>query len=451
VEKRAMLRLMIYPWGKRVMKHTFLKHVIWAALFAAGAAVAQDAAISGADFTHGKADAQLAAIGSKAVADGQTVVVTAPSYWQAKAAAKIRAGAHGKPVAIRFSNGFYENVLVRTEAAAPAETTKPEAKPAPKAVAKAEPKTEPKARPEPKVAPKARSEEPKVTKAEPKPAIETEPKLAPEPVAAPAARPIAVSAPAPKPADVSHAAAPTVAQPSAQSGSASVAPQVASNIVAVPQVSRQPAVVPIPTAAINATGAQPAMPEPQHSDPSVRQRMLASLNNGRAAMGSLTEADLQQGDQVYSDGGTLAVVRMEGLHRDLYWLQGPVDLQRVQYMPQAGGSYQVTGTIDPNAPATHRNSGGARVIVSDVPPTGSATRARLEKQYNNGQPITRSLTAARLQPEDRLLVDGSAIVVARREGNSMGRYWLTGSIDLGQTGIQKVDGNVYRVTGSSLH
>lgn len=48
-------------------------------------------------------------------------------------------------------------------------------------------------------------------------------------------------------------------------------------------------------------------------------------------------------------------------------------------------------------------------------------------------------------------MNGSTIVVARREGNSMARYWLTGSIDLGQTGIQKLDGNVYRVTGNSLH
>src|SRR5690349_12295926 len=188
-----MLRGELLP-GNTMRSHEFLKSALWAALFVAGGALAQEAAISGADFTGGKADAQLSAVGARAAASGKTVVITAPAYWQAKAAAKIRAGAHGKPVAIRFSNGFYENVLVRTEAAAPVEAAKPEAKPAPKAVAKAEPKTEPRARPEPKGAPKARSEEPKVTKAEPKPAIETEPKLAPEPVAAPAARPIAVSA-----------------------------------------------------------------------------------------------------------------------------------------------------------------------------------------------------------------------------------------------------------------
>ncbi|HEX6613523.1 MAG TPA: hypothetical protein VF022_06655, partial [Rhodanobacteraceae bacterium] len=189
-----------------------------------------------------------------------------------------------------------------------------------------------------------------------------------------------------------------------------------------------------------------------HSDVSVRQRMLASLNDARPAMGSLTEGQLQSGDQVYADGDTLAVVRLEGLHRSLYWLQGPVDFQRIQFMPQGSGHYQVTGPIDPKAPAVHRKANNARqVFAASVPASGSAARTRLEQQYNNGQPIIGSLTAVRLQPEDRLLVDGDAIVVARREGNSMARYWLNGSIDLGQTGIQKLDGNVYRVTGNSLH
>lgn len=423
------------------MKHTFLKHALWTALLVAGAAMAQDAAISGADFTGGKADAQLAAIGGKAAADGQTVVVTAPTYWQAKAAAKIRAGAHGKPVAIRFSNGFYENVLVRTEAAAPAEAAaKPEAKPVakpeakPRLAAKAEPKMQ--ARPETKMA-----------RAEPKPEINAEPKREQKSVAAP----VAMAAPAPQPAEPPHVA-PAPMQAPVQQAPANAAPQVAGDIVAVPQVSRQPAVVPIPTAAINPARVQPAGPEASHSDVSVRQRMLASLNDARPAMGSVTEGQLQSGDQVYADGETLAVVRLEGLHRSLYWLKGPVDFQRIQFMPEGGGHYQVTGPIDPKAPAVHRKAANARqAFAASVPVSGSAARTRMEQQYNNGQPILGSLTAARLQPEDRLLVDGDAIVVARREGNSMARYWLSGSIDLGQTGIQKLDVNVYRVTGNSLH
>lgn len=431
--------------GYEIMKYTFLKHALWAALFAAGAAMAQDAAISGSDFTHGKADAQLATIGGKAAANGQTVVVTAPTYWQGKVAAKIRAGAHGKAVAIRFSTGFYENVLVRTEAGAPAEAAvKPEPKPEPKVAAKAESKTE--AKPESRIA-----------KIEPKPEIKAGPK--PEiPAAAPETKPAVASAPAPKPAgEPPHVAAPVVMHAPVQQAPASAAPQpapeMASNIASIPQVSHQPAVVPIPTAAINGGGvASQALAARANDGAAVRQRMLASLNDGRPAMGALGESQLRPGDQVYADGDTRAVVRLEGLHRSLYWLQGPVDLQRVQFMPQGDGHYEVTGTIDPKAPAAHRVGADAhRVVKASVPVAGSAVRSRLEQQYNNGQPITGSLTVARLQPEDRLLVDGDTIIVARREGNSMARYWFSGSIDLGQTGIQKLDGDTYRVAGNSLH
>lgn len=431
------------------MKHTFLKHALWTALFVAGAALAQDAAISGAEFTHGNADAQLATIGSHAAADGKTVVVTAPAYWQKKVAAKIRAGAHGKPVAIRFSNGFYENVLVRTEAAAPAQAlakpvakpkAKPEARPEPEVAAKAAPKIEPKAHAIPAA---------KVAEVEPRPEAMAEAK----PSTAPASKPAVAAVPASKPAEPPHVAAPTPMQAPVQQPPASASPQVASNIVAVPQVSHQPVVVPIPTAAINTADVKPVVPAASlDSDASVRQRMLASLNDGRPAMGSLTEAQLRSGDQVYADGGTRAVVRLEGLHRDLYWLQGPVDLQRVQFMPQGSGHYEVIGLIDPKAPVVHRQGANAhQVVASVIPAPGSAARARLQQQYNNGQPITGSLAVARLQPEDRLLVDGTVVIVARREGNSMTRYWLSGSIDLGQSGIQKLDGNAYRVVGNSLH
>jgi hypothetical protein len=396
---------------------TLLKSGLWAALFAAGCALAQEAAINGTDFTGGKADAQLGAIGRQAAASGKTVVITAPAYWQAKAAAKIRAGAHGKPVTIRFSNGFYENVLVRIEApASKAEAAaKPQAKPEPRMAAQVEAK------------PKAQtSRRPETAEAEPKP--QSKPIA---PVRKPVAAPIASQAPGQKPV-----AAVPFSEP----------PQRA-NVVAVPQVAHQPAVVPIPTSAADATGLQSALPEQPGFI--ARQRLLAALNGGRPAAGELGEAQLQSGDQIYSDDDMLAVVRLEGLQRSLYWLVGPVDLRRVQYQPQGNGRYQVTGAIDTRISAVHRSDGQtARRVIARVPAGNDAMRAQLERQYNGGQPIVGSLLAAQLQPEDRLLVDGSIVLVARREGNLMARYWLDGSIDLGQTGVQKVAANLYQVTGS---
>lgn len=422
-------------------KHTLFKQALWTTLFVAGGALAQEAAISGADFTRGNADAQLSAIGRQAAALDKTVVVTAPTYWQGKVAAKIRAGAHGQPVTILFSEGFYENVLVRTEASAAPEV-KPEAaaakaaaKPESKPVVKTAMKPVPVRKPLTKAVPKPRPSE-TAADVEPIPQVSnksvTMPLMAPRVAAKPMSTPVQkMSAPPP----VAH-----------------VAPSQSTKIETVPQVSQRPEVVPIPTNAVNPTGIKSVLPTSQ-GNTGARQRMLTSLNDGRPATGSIGEAGLQSGDQVYSDGGTLAVVRLEGLHREFYWLEGPVDLQRVQFSPQDGGRYEVTGTIDPKSPAVHRGGAGAshHVVVAAVPSADSPTRARLQQQYNNGQSITAHLGTGQLQPEDRLVTDGNTILVVRREGNSMNRYWLNDSIDLGQSGLQKIDTNVYRVNGNNLH
>lgn len=404
------------------------KHALWLALLAAGGAPAQEAAISGADFTKGRADAQLSALGRQAATSGRTVVVTAPPYWQAKVAAKIRAGAHGKPVEIRFSNGFYENVVVRTEA-----------KIAPEPVAKAEP--QPAAQPEAKPA---------------KPQVKPQPKPAPVKLAGPApepraATPVQPAKSAAKPEVVQAQVAPVPKKTASPPPARGPAPKQNPQIGAAPPISHRPEVVPIPTAAVNPTGIKSVLPA-TGADSAAQQRLLASLNEGRPAAGVLGEAQLQPGDQIYSDDNTLAVVRLEGLRRQLYWLQGSVDLQLVQYSPLGDGRYQVSGTIDPKAPPAHRSrAGNHRVIAAAEPPAGSALRSRMERQYNDGHAITDHLDVNRLQPGDRLLGDGNAVVVVRREGNSMARYWLDGSIDLGQSGLQQTDGNVYRVIGNNLH
>ncbi|MBS0432019.1 MAG: hypothetical protein JSS21_06395, partial [Proteobacteria bacterium] len=131
----------------------------------------------------------------------------------------------------------------------------------------------------------------------------------------------------------------------------------------------------------------------------------------------------------------------------LYWPPGPADLQRLQSPPQPNGPHPPPGSIHPHAAPVRRSDAHLR-IVAHVPAVNDPSRARLERQYNNGQRITGSLLVRRLLPEDRLLVDGNTILVARREGNVMARYWLDGSIDLGQSSVLKIAANLYQVTGS---
>lgn len=214
----------------------------------------------------------------------------------------------------------------------------------------------------------------------------------------------------------------------------------------IPQVAQAPRAVPIPTLAADSVAA----PLPATRDQlASRQRLLESLNDGRVANGSLRESGLEAGDEVYRDGDTLAVVRLSGLSREFFWLEGPVDLQRVQFVPEPGGHYRVNASINPQAPVAHRISAAElhRVVNAEVPAAGSAERARLQRLCNNGKTIAATIRPGGLLPADRLLLGQKAVVMVRREGNDMARYWLKGRIDLGQGGLQKVDGNVYEVIG----
>src|SRR6478752_3546184 len=83
------------------------------ALLAAGAASAQEVAISGKDFLSGAGDAKIAELARQAAASGKTLLISAPPYWQDKAASKAHSAAAN--ASVRTSDAFFENVMVRVE------------------------------------------------------------------------------------------------------------------------------------------------------------------------------------------------------------------------------------------------------------------------------------------------------------------------------------------------
>ena len=87
------------------------KRVLFTGLLLSNAAFAQETVISGKDFLSGAGDAKLAEIARQAAAEGKSVQITAPKYWQDKAAAKVHAGA--ADARVQTSEGFLENVVVK--------------------------------------------------------------------------------------------------------------------------------------------------------------------------------------------------------------------------------------------------------------------------------------------------------------------------------------------------
>jgi len=379
------------------------------ALLAAGVACAQEVAISGKDFLSGAGDAKIAELARQAAASGKTLLISAPPYWQDKAASKAHAGAAN--ASVRMSDAFFENVMVRVEDSKASTKTveSPAPAPAPKAAA---PKPEP-ARPEPKPV-------------EPKPAP---PMAKPAPVETPAA---------PKPAPVEAAPPPPV--------KTEVAPAPVPAPVAAPPPVATP---PPPSAPAPAPAAKAQAP----ADPSIaiKQRMAQNLNAGQPAQGTLQVAELQKDDLLFVDGPVRAIVRRFGPRTQLFWLDGELNLERAELVPTGNDRYRISQPIRNVSNPSLRGStkGGALKFTFNVPAPKSPARIAIERQYNDGRDIVTNLTPVELRQGDLVYTGEGSAVVVRRTSVGVERHWLVGELDLHQSGLQ-TQGNAIRVLTDTI-
>ncbi len=269
-----------------------IRGLVLAVALAAGSVAAQQSAdIKGEDLTSGAADARLAGIGREAAASSQRVVVTAPQYWHGSIAAKLRAGG-GSRLNVVLRDGFYENVVIRVEAATPEPPPRAEAPPA-------------------------------------RPAAERTAAPAPTP---PPARPAPPPSPSPAPAEPTRTTAPEPAR--AETPAPAPAPPV-----------QPPA--PAPAAAPPAAEAAPLQPPmfDRFAEPSdvaeERSFLERSYNDNRRIRSRLKPGDLKPGDTVYTRNGAAVVIRREGGTLDRYWLEGQLDLEQAGIVKEGGNKYQV--------------------------------------------------------------------------------------------------------------
>jgi hypothetical protein len=375
------------------------KLVLATALAAAPMAFAQqNVDISGANFSSGKADATLAALGRKAAASGNQLVITAPPEWHAKIEAKVRAGGNADVV---MRDGFYENVLVRvdvkptgteSEKTSKAEVERSKAQ-AEKAKADAE---------------KSKAEAEKAKAEAEKAKAEAEKATADAELAKARQAQLAAAKPAP-------AAVVTPAQ---------VAPPVAAARTSVAA----------PVAGVDA----------------IRSRLERSLKDGRAADGTMTVASLQSGDTIYVDGPVRAVTRREDGRLALYWIDGALDLRRSELKVVAPDRYQVVSPIRGEGSLRREFSGGAASLDVREPVADAPARMSLEKSLNDGRTISDTLAPDKLRNGDVIYSNGAAAVVVRRQGSDLSRYWLVGSLDLTQAGVQADGANKYKVMTDTL-
>ena len=386
----------------------FKRILLASALLAATAAMAQEVSIDGKDFLSGAGDARLADIAKQAASSGKKLVVTAPQYWQDKVAAKLHAGAANATV--QMKEGFFENVLVRVE----------DAKAAPKAESAAAPVAA--AAPAREDAAKAAAAKAEAAKAD-------------------AARAEAAKAESAR-ADAARAQAQRAEAARAEAERQEAARQEAARAEAAKaEAARAEA------AKAEAAKAAAAKAEVDRVA-NIKQRLEKNLNEGHPAEGSMNVSGLQTGDLIVVDGEVRAVARRAGAHTQLYWLEGDLNLDRVELVSIGENRYKVNEPLKSTVVLhTHEKT---QNFSSKVPAADSPERKSLQQQYAEGKEITETLHAVDLREADQIYTGKGAAVVTRRAGNELLKYWLEGDINLGQTGVLKQGGNVYRVQTDTI-
>lgn len=369
------------------------RRILFTALFVSSAAWAQQVDINGKDFLSGAGDARLAEIARQAAAQGKRLVVTAPPYWQTKVADKLHAGAGN--VEVQMKEGFFENVLVRIEDVKPA--AKVEA-------AKAEP---------------AKADASKVDVAH-----------------AAAAKPEADRAEAER-AEAARLEAERAAREAAAREAAARAE--AARIEAEKQAAAK-------AEAEKAAAAKAAAERLA----AIRQRMEKNLNDGKPAEGTISVAQLQKGDQLFIDEGVRGVVRLSGAHRQLFWLEGELNLERVELAPVGKDHYRIVEPIRETANPVLRTRNLSGHFVATVPGSDAKERKTLQDTYAEGREIGAALRPSELRAGDLIFTGQSAAVVVRRAGAQVSYFWLEGDLNLAQPGLTKHAANGYRVLSDTL-
>jgi hypothetical protein len=388
-----------------------LKRILFAGALVSTAAFAQQVDISGKDFLSGAGDARLAEIAKQAAASGKKLVVKAPPYWHSKVAAKLQAGAAN--VSVQMSEGFVEDVLVHLEEgkAAPAKV-EPAAAEAPKAdTAKADAAKAAALKAEAAKAETARAEAARVEAAQAEAARA-------EAAKAEAARTEAARVEAAK-AEAARAEAAKVAAAKAEVAKAEAAKAAAAKA----ETDRIAA---------------------------IKQGMERNLNEGRAADGTIAVAQLEKDDSLFVNGDIRAVVRRSGAHTQLFWLEGELNLDRTELLPNGENRYKVTEPIRNVANPTLRVHEANQHLIANVPPPDSAERKSLQQQYAEGKDVTGSLHPGDLRQGDTVYTGKGVALVTRRSGLDLLRYWLDGDLNLGQTGINKQGGSAYRIMTDTI-
>jgi hypothetical protein len=183
----------------------------------------------------------------------------------------------------------------------------------------------------------------------------------------------------------------------------------------------------------------------------VQQRLEQNLNQGEPALGTVTPDRLEVGDIIYVQGPVRGVVRRGGVKNQLYWLEGELNVERVELKDLGGDRYQVAEPLRSGTPTLRSKAvAGEAMFTAADPKTAGDERQSMEKRYNSGKAIGATLRPDAIKGRDVLYVGDKLIVVVRLNGLELQRFWLVGDINLARSQLSKEGANKYRAL-TDLH
>ncbi|MCE3002987.1 MAG: hypothetical protein LW860_09860, partial [Xanthomonadaceae bacterium] len=179
----------------------------------------------------------------------------------------------------------------------------------------------------------------------------------------------------------------------------------------------------------------------------IKRRLEQSLNEGEPITRTIRQSSLEPKDVLYVRGDVIAVQRRDSLRSQLYWLEGGIELMRVELRETGPNRYVVMEPIrNVDSPRLRAVRSEERDLFTAAEPGRHAQeRTALERRYNGGNRIEGVLSPTQINQRDIVYVGDDLAVVVRVAGLELERYFLVGRINLGRSELLKDGNNKYRV------
>ena len=228
-----------------------------------------------------------------------------------------------------------------------------------------------------------------------------------------------------QPAKAAQAPTPVAGKPTAETPPSAVADETRTASTAIQAVA--------PATTGDSQGAEAVSP---------RQWLQDTYLQGKAVERELSIEKIRNDDQIMVRDGQFLLVRFSHGRRAGWWLKSPVDLTSSALKKIGTDKYRVENKIRlvKDSRTMNRTKEAADAAGSPASVSLEEERKRLEKRYNKGRKIKKTLLPKNIHKDDTIIVGNGLKVLLRSERDgSLRRYWLDGEVNLENTDVFRQD------------